>query len=100
MHRKSIILVQSCFSRQDALNDTHDDAKGPTLHFGPGHVQGRHIAMDFIMCGVTPSKRAVLPECYQTIYQRRPTLHRGKWGITALWGTLPTPISEKKHLIY
>ena len=65
MDRRSIILVPSCFSRQDAANDTHDDPNGPIYQFAPGHGQGHHIAIDFITCGVTPPKWAVLPECCQ-----------------------------------
>ena len=61
--RRSIILVPSCFSRQNASNDTHDDPNGPTLQLDPGNGQGHHITMTFITCGVTPPKRAVIPEC-------------------------------------
>ena len=45
----SIILVPSCFSRQVASNDIHDDPNGPTLQFDTGYGQGHHITMDFIM---------------------------------------------------
>ena len=64
MDRRSIILVPSCFSRQNASNDIHDDPNGPTLQIDLGDCQCRHITMNFIVCGVTPPKRAVLPECY------------------------------------
>ena len=65
MDRRSIILVPSCFSRQNASNDTHGDPNGPTLQLDRGVGQDSHINMNFIICGVTPPKRAVLPECYQ-----------------------------------
>ena len=63
--RRSITLVPSCFSRQDASNDTHDDPNGPTLQLDPGDGQGHHITMNLIICGATPTTRAVLPEWYQ-----------------------------------
>ena len=47
--------------RQDASNNTHDDLNEPTLQSDPGYGQGHYITMDFIMCGVTPPKWAVLP---------------------------------------
>ena len=65
MDHTSFILVASYFSRQNASNDTHDDPDGPTLQLDPGDGQGHHITMNLIICGVTPLKRAVLPECYQ-----------------------------------
>ena len=44
--------------------DTHDDPNGPTLQLDPGNGQGYHITMNIlgITYGVTPPKRAVLPE--------------------------------------
>ena len=65
MDRMSILSLPSCFSGQDASNGTHDDLTEPTLRSDPGHGQGHYITMNFIMCGVTPLKWAVLPECYQ-----------------------------------
>ena len=64
---RSIILVPSCFSRQDASNDTHDDPNEPTLQLDLGHSQGHHITMNFIICVLwgNTAKKAVLPECYQ-----------------------------------
>ena len=65
MDRRSIILVPSCLYDRNASNDTHDDPNGRTLQLDPGDGQGHHIIMNFIIGGVTPPKRAVLPECYQ-----------------------------------
>ena len=67
MDRRSIILVPSCFSRQGASNDIHDDPKRPIWQFGQGlgHGQRHHIVTDFITCWVTPPKWAVLPEYCQ-----------------------------------
>ena len=65
MDRRSINLVPSCFSRQDASNGTHADPNEPILQSDPGHGQCLHITMDFTLCGVTPPKWAALPECYQ-----------------------------------
>ena len=65
MDHRSIRLVPSCFPRQDASNDTHDDLNEPTLQLDPGDGQGHHITTNFILCGVTPPKGAVLTECYQ-----------------------------------
>ena len=61
----SIILVPSCFSRQDASNSTNDDPNERALQSDPSNGQDHCITMDFIMCGVTPPKWAVLPEYYQ-----------------------------------
>ena len=52
MDHRSIILVPSRFSRQNASNDTHDDPDGPTLQLDPGDGQGHHITMNLIMCAV------------------------------------------------
>ena len=66
MGLRSVTLVPSFFSRQNASKDTHDDPNEPSLQFDPGgHDQGHHIALDVITCGVTPPKWAVLPECCQ-----------------------------------
>ena len=65
MDRGPIILLPSCFSRQDASNGVHDDLSEPTLRYDPSHGQGYYITMDFMMCGVTPPMWAVLPEYYQ-----------------------------------
>ena len=65
MDRRSIIFVPSCFPRQNASNDTHDDPNGPALQLDPGDGQCHHITMNLIICDGTPLKRAVLPECYQ-----------------------------------
>ena len=51
MDHRSVILVTSCFSRQDASNDAHDDPNGPALQLDPGHSQVHHIAMNFIYVG-------------------------------------------------
>ena len=51
MDHRSIILVPSCFSRQDASNDTRDDPNGLTLQLDPGVGQGHHITMNFIIVG-------------------------------------------------
>ena len=55
-HRRSIILVPSCFSRQDASNDTLNDPNGPILQFSPGHSQAPHIVMDQL----TPPKHILI----------------------------------------
>ena len=67
MDHRSIILVASCFSRQNASSDTHDedDTDAPTLQLDPAGGQDHHITMNLIICAVTPLKMAVLPECYQ-----------------------------------
>ena len=65
MDRRLIILIPSCFSRQDPSNGTHNDPNETASQSDPGHGQGHYITMDFIMCGVTPPKWAVLPVYYQ-----------------------------------
>ena len=64
MDRRSIILVGSCFSRQDAANGTHDDLNEPALQSDPGHSQGHYIIVYFTVRGITPPRWVVLPECY------------------------------------
>ena len=39
MDRRSIILVPSCFSHQDASSDIHYNPIGPILQFGPVQVK-------------------------------------------------------------
>ena len=46
-----MILVPSCFSRQDASNSTHEDTNESTLQSDPGHGQGHYITMDLLMVG-------------------------------------------------
>ena len=63
MDHRSIILVPSRFSRQNAPNDTHDDPNRPTLQLDTGDGQDHHITTNLIICGVTPPNRSVLLEC-------------------------------------
>ena len=74
MSLRSIILVSSFFSCQDAFDDTHDDPNGPTSQFDLGHGQSHHSAIDIITLGVTPLKWAVLPESCQ--FSENVHLHR------------------------